>query len=131
MSSVHKEVAPQFKLWADDKKICLGLSAAYSSIEALEGAKIGIKGMGIDPADFEIGFQTIFIPAKSIIAMPAPAEFNAPMTVEPVKSELVDPRKKEKEALVAYVRYVFDQVGSKQEKQMAEEVINKFLSKKK
>ncbi len=123
MNSVHKEAVDTFQALAKDKKICLGLSAAYSQLEAIEGARMGIEQMGLNPADFMIAFQAVSVDADKIIDMPSHmAEEVATLP----KDDLAEKKAKSVQELIAYVRYVFNKVGSTDEISVAEGVIKKF-----
>jgi len=120
ISSLHKDV--DGKALVEAKKVSLTLGVAYSIPEGIEAARQGLIASGLKPEDFTVFFQGVFADADRLIEMPVAS----PIVAEQKKKEPDDRVSKEKGSLVAYVRYVFNAVGTKAEIATAEKVIKKF-----
>ena len=122
ISSLHKDV--DGKALTENKQISLTLGAGYSPVEAIEAARQGLVAQGLEPGNFVLGFQSMYVEAERLVAFPN--VFAIP-EVETLKEEKpVDLKSKSKDNLIAYVRYVFDIAGTEEQKRMAEWVIKKF-----
>lgn len=98
-------------------ELLLSLTSAYSYPDAIYGVTKGVKESGYNPDEFNVSFVTVMRELDEMV-IPSPTPLPAPKT----------PIQKETDQLVAYVRYVFEKSGDPVEKQVAEDVIKKFVA---
>ena len=114
----------------NDQKLSLSLTAAYNGGDAIIGARQGLLNINLKPEDYKIPVMMISIYADKIIQQES--KLNIPGTPPEIKipdGALKLPEKKAKkstEEITAHILYVFDKVGTDEEKETAKKVIDKF-----
>lgn len=120
--SLHKDIPAEMVV----HKMFLSLVAGYEAGNAVFAAQRGIETHLQDPADYRVGFIVVYRDADSLIQFPEITQ--PPVTSLPVAPET----KKEKsiEELSAYVRYIFAEVGTPKQQEVAEKVLLQFKNVK-
>ena len=106
-----------------EDKITLSLIAAYSPAEAVMSAMQGIVQSGKKPEDFIVPLMMVFRELSSLVELP---ELQHPMMK--VEGEKIEQVKEEKsnQDMISYIKFVFETVGTSEEKKVAAKVISKF-----
>ncbi len=101
----------------------LGVSVAYTTLEARESVIHGIGVSGKNPDDYYIGYMVVQVDADQLIdfpAMPLVDTKEKPMPIITDKQTVED-------QMISNVRIMFNLVGTSNAKKIAEEVIAKFI----
>ena len=102
------------------EKCALALIIGYNSIEAIEGAKQGIREGNLNPNDYKTPFIFVYRDLDQVVQMPIKTfELPKPKPVEDIKEKSI-------QDLAAYVLYVFNKAGTESQKKVARSVITKF-----
>lgn len=140
ITSVHKDIVEVVK-----EKSSLALIAAYTLPEALVGVTKSFEMIAKEPSDYVTPYQIIekdvdtFV-QTGVTGMEVPEETlrrllktPQPGIVYPLQNSASEPINKvveEKEKsimqMISYVKYVFDKVGTEEEKEIANKVTEKF-----
>ena len=100
----------------------LGLSVAYTQIEAREGIIASIKMSGKNPEDYSIGYMNMGIDADQLIDFPEMPVVDIAEKPLPVITD----KQTVEEQMINDVRIMFRLVGNAKENKIADEIIKKF-----
>ena len=118
ITGLHKDITVEQMA----HKIGLAMVVTYTDAEAIIGAGEAIRRSGQDPQNYKIPYQIINIPVENFLPVIAPPVKEPMLTKLRKEGE----RKKNISSFVNDVRYVFDAVGTAEEKEIARKVILKF-----
>lgn len=120
----HKDIPPGLVA----NKLLLNAILAYSEAEAIMGTQMALRSMGRQCEDYQIPFMIVSKELEKMVEFPAgPMREEIPVAAA-AQAEMEADGKMNKsiDAMIAYVRYVFAEVGTTEEKEMSEAVITKF-----
>ena len=116
--SVDKNIAPEVL-----KDRChLGVVVSYTMVEALVAIRETLLLAGKDPSAFEIPYMHVLFNVEDIIGNFTRVQ-EKPSEILP---SLLDPKQKSVADLSSYVLYVFNEVGTPSEKELANLIIERF-----
>jgi len=125
ITSVHKDLKQVIE--SDKKKIVLSTVVAYSSSEAVIASRQVLRTLGADPDDYIIPSSILSTEIQKLVKVSKNNAITPRLTVPGVK-EIT--KQKSIQDMFSYIRLVFDTVGTKAEKKVAEKVIKKFKKNK-
>lgn len=116
--SKHKDIPEEV---VQGKKLLLSLTAAYDRSAVVEGIKKAILLQGTSSEDYDLTRIVLERNLDQIVDL-------SMATTPPLSSfESKEMKiKKGKEEMIAYIRYVFANAGTEEEKVVGERVINKY-----
>ena len=119
----------------NDHKLSLSLSAAYSAGDAIMVAHEALKNLRLDPDNYKTPIMMISVDADKIIQIEPATKISGSQPEikipEDMSKLVIDfetelKTKKSTDDITSYILYAFDQVGTEEEKKIAEKIIKKF-----